>query len=135
MTIQTPSIHATSLYEGKIVEESDLGSMRRVTAENLPILKGLSIKRVILNPGAMRTPHWHANANEFTYCVSGTSLMSVFDNGSRFSTFVVSAGEMFHVDSGAGPTCQRCRAALRQRGMSPTPRLEAHAPQRPSSTT
>ncbi|OBF18904.1 cupin domain-containing protein [Mycobacterium sp. ACS4331] len=93
--------HSVSLRDGEIVEESDLGSMRRVTADNLPILKRLSIKRVLLNPGAMRTPHWHANANELTYCVSGTALVSVLDNGSRFSTFVVTAGQMFHIDSGS----------------------------------
>ena len=28
------------------------------------ILKGLSIKRLLTNPGAMRTPRWHANAND-----------------------------------------------------------------------
>lgn len=96
-----PSLHSTSLWEGDIVEESDLGSIRRVTADNFPILNGLSIKRVLINPGAMRTPHWHANANELTYCVSGTSLVSVLDTGSRFSSFVVRAGDMFHIDSGS----------------------------------
>jgi oxalate decarboxylase len=95
------SIHATSLWEGEIVEESDLGSIRRVTADNFPILQGMSIKRVLINPGALRTPHWHANANELTYCVSGTSLVSVLDTGSRFASFVVRAGEMFHIDSGS----------------------------------
>jgi mannose-6-phosphate isomerase-like protein (cupin superfamily) len=43
----------------------------------------------------------HANANELTYCVSGTALVSVLDDGSRFSTFIVTAGQTFHVDSGA----------------------------------
>ncbi|MET0900750.1 MAG: cupin domain-containing protein [Mycobacterium sp.] len=93
--------HSISLLEGEIVEESDLGSMRRVTADNFPILQGMSIKRVLLNPGAMRTPHWHANANELTYCVSGTALVSILDNGSKFSTFLVTAGQMFHADSGS----------------------------------
>ena len=97
----TRSSHTTSLLDGEVVEESELGSMRRVTADNLPILNNLSIKRVLLNPGAMRTPHWHANANELTYCVSGTALVSVLDNGSKFSNFIVTAGQMFHVDSGA----------------------------------
>jgi oxalate decarboxylase len=73
----------------------------RVTADTFPILNGLSIKRVVINPGAMRTPHWHANANELTYCLSGTSLISVLDSGSQFSSFTVSAGEMFHIDSGS----------------------------------
>ena len=97
----TRSAHTMSLLDGEVVEESDLGSMRRVTADDLPILKGLSIKRVLLNPGAMRTPHWHANANELTYCVSGTALVSILDDGSKFSTFVVTAGQMFHANSGA----------------------------------
>lgn len=95
------SSHTASLHDGEIVEESDLGSMRRVTADNLPILKGLSIKRVLLNPGAMRTPHWHANANELTYCVSGTALVSILDNHNSFSTFTLTAGQMFHANSGS----------------------------------
>jgi oxalate decarboxylase len=95
------STHAASLTDGEIVEESDLGSIRRLTADAFPILKGLSIKRLLINPGVMRTPHWHANANELTYCVSGTALVSVLDTGSRFSSFVVRAGDMFHIDSGS----------------------------------
>jgi oxalate decarboxylase len=61
----------------------------------------MSIKRIVVNPGAMRTPHWHADCNELTYCVSGTSLVSVLDTSSKFSSFTVSAGEMFHIDSGS----------------------------------
>jgi oxalate decarboxylase len=95
------SLHKISLAEGEIVEESDLGSIRRVTADDLPILTGLSIKHLVINPGAMRTPHWHANANELTYCISGTSLVSVLDSGSEFSSFTIGPGEMFHVDSGS----------------------------------
>ncbi|WP_349269440.1 cupin [Mycolicibacterium parafortuitum] len=95
------SSHTMSLHHGEIVEESELGSMRRVTADNLPILARLSIKRVLLNPGAMRTPHWHANANELTYCVSGTALVCILDDHSRFSAFIVTAGQMFHAASGS----------------------------------
>src|SRR6478609_1957251 len=93
--------HATSLSNGELVEENDLGSIRRVTADSFPILSGMSIKRIVINPGAMRTPHWHADCNELTYCVSGTSLVSVLDTDSKFSSFTVSAGEMFHIDSGS----------------------------------
>jgi mannose-6-phosphate isomerase-like protein (cupin superfamily) len=89
------------LINGEIVEENDLGSIRRVTVDTLPILSGMSIKRIVVNPGAMRTPHWQADCNELTYCVSGTSLVSVLDTYSKFSSFTVSAGEMFHIDSGS----------------------------------
>jgi oxalate decarboxylase len=100
MLTQT-SKHVASLTDGEIVEESDLGSIRGLTADNFPILKRMSIKRLLINPGAMRTPHWHANANELTYCVSGTALVSVLDTGSRFTSFVVRGGDMFHIDSGS----------------------------------
>ncbi|MDT5302125.1 MAG: oxalate decarboxylase [Mycobacterium sp.] len=93
--------HVTSLSRGQTVEESDFGSITRVTADDFPILSGMSIKRIVLNPAAMRTPHWHANANELTYCVSGTSLVSVLDTDSRFASFTVAEGEMFHIDSGS----------------------------------
>jgi oxalate decarboxylase len=86
------SLHKMSLTEGEIVEESDLGSIRRVTADDLPILSGLSIKHLVINPGGMRTPHWHANCNELAYCVSRTSLVSVLDSGSQFSSFTVGPG-------------------------------------------
>lgn len=33
--------------------------------------------------------------------MAGTSLVSVLDNGSRFASFTISAGEMFHIDSGS----------------------------------
>ncbi len=98
---KTHTRHATSLTNGEIVTQSELGSITRVTADHFPILRGLSIKRVVVNPGAMRTPHWHANANELTYCLSGTSLVSVLDTYSQFSSFTVTAGEMFHIDSGS----------------------------------
>ncbi|AMO60791.1 cupin [Mycolicibacterium phlei] len=100
---RTRGVHTASLIDGAIVEENALGSMRRITADNLPILHRLSIKRVLLNPGAMRTPHWHANANanELTYCVSGTALVSMLDDHSRFTSFIVTAGQMFHADSGS----------------------------------
>ncbi|ORA11058.1 cupin domain-containing protein [Mycobacterium asiaticum] len=99
--LTTTSTHVTSLTNSSLAEESDLGSIHRLTADNFPILTGLSIKRLLLNPGAMRTPHWHANANELTYCVAGSALVSVLDTGSRFASFVVNAGDMFHIDSGS----------------------------------
>ena len=97
----TSSPHATSLTDGAVVEQSDLGFITRVTADTFPILSGMSAKRVLINPGAMRTPHWHANANELTYCLSGTALVSVLDSYSKFSSFTINTGEMFHVDSGS----------------------------------
>ncbi|MGU3362545.1 cupin domain-containing protein [Methylobacterium sp. M6A4_1b] len=78
-----------SLNSGPIEFESELGSIARLDADTMPILRRLSIKRLILAAGAVREPHWHANATELSYCVSGQTLMSVLDNRSVFSSFTV----------------------------------------------
>jgi oxalate decarboxylase len=96
-----PSKHTTSLLNAKPFYDTELGSLRRVTADDLPLLKNLSIKRLVLAPGAIREPHWHANANELSYCFSGKLLVSVLDNGNVFSSFTIESGEMFHIESGS----------------------------------
>ncbi|WP_378144772.1 cupin domain-containing protein [Cnuibacter sp. UC19_7] len=96
------SKHVRSLVgAGSVQHDSELGSIHRLTKETFPMLERLSIKRLELAPGAIREPHWHANADELTYCLSGTVLVSTLDTGDVFGTFTVEAGQMFHVLSGA----------------------------------
>lgn len=97
----TDSRHVRSLTHATPLHASDLGSLTAITAVELPVLKGLSIKRLQLAPGAIREPHWHANATELSYCVSGELLVSVLDTGSVFAAFTVKTGQMFHIPSGS----------------------------------
>lgn len=97
----TSSPHVASLLRGDTVHDDDNGTITRLTADEFAILSRLSIKRLVLRPGAIREPHWHANADELAYCLSGTVLVSVLDNGSSFSSFTVEAGQMLHVTSGS----------------------------------
>ncbi|MFO1149434.1 MAG: cupin domain-containing protein [Alsobacter sp.] len=93
--------HATSLVGGRTVFRSALGEVTRVTADDLPILRGLSIKRLVLAPGSVRAPHWHANCAELAYCVRGQALVSRLGNESAYASFAVSTGQMFYIESGA----------------------------------
>lgn len=96
-----PTLHQTSLVNGRVVHRSDLGSVTQVNADDLPILKGLSIKRLTLAPGAIRAPHWHANCVELGYCLTGEALVTVLGTGDFYSTFTIGTGQMFHIPSGA----------------------------------
>ena len=49
-TASRPETHRISLLDSDDVERSELGSIHRVTADSFPILKNLSIKRLVLNP-------------------------------------------------------------------------------------
>ncbi|WP_291056243.1 cupin domain-containing protein [Herbiconiux sp.] len=95
------SRHVRSLRDAPAQHSSELGSIQRLTKEFFPLLNRISIKRLVLEPGTIREPHWHANADELTYCLSGSVIVSTLDDADVFATFTVSAGEMFHVLSGA----------------------------------
>lgn len=93
--------HQTSLLNGRVVHASELGRVTQVSADDLPILQGLSIKRLTLAESAIRAPHWHANCVELGYCLSGQALVTILGTGDFYSTFTIGAGQMFHIPSGA----------------------------------
>src|SRR6201995_2745815 len=95
------SPHVRSLREAPVQHESDAGSIRRLTKESFPILERISIKRLVIEPGCVREPHWHANADELPSGLAGDVLVSVLDNADVFGAFTIGAGEMFHIDSGS----------------------------------
>lgn len=93
--------HYASLINGHQIFKSDLGSVTRINVQELPLLKGLSVKRLLLAPASVRAPHWHANCTELAYCVAGKAIVTILGNGGTFSAFQVDAGQMFVVESGA----------------------------------
>ncbi|MBE7211805.1 MAG: cupin domain-containing protein [Gluconacetobacter diazotrophicus] len=95
------SKHVRSLTRADTLHSSALGSVSALTAREFPLLAGLSIKRVVLKPGAAREPHWHANAHELTYCAAGAVLVTVIDNKDAVATFTVAAGQMFFAANGS----------------------------------
>lgn len=99
MTSRSP--HVASLASAPPVFESELGNVTQLTAASFPILSRMSLKRIVLEPGAMREPQWNVNANQLAYVTAGRVLVSMLGNADAFSTFVVEAGQMYHVESGA----------------------------------
>ena len=95
------SRHVTTLTGSKPVFASDGGTIQQLTADDFGILRRLSIKRIVLEPGAIREPQWNVNANQLAIVVSGRVLVSTLGNADSFSSFVVEAGQMYHVESGA----------------------------------
>lgn len=78
-----------------------MGYRIRATKSNFPALQGMSFYKLVMQPLAVREPHWHANADELGYCVHGSLLISFYANGDRKHAFVVSAGDAFFIPSGA----------------------------------
>jgi oxalate decarboxylase len=94
-------VHLRSLRHKRKSFESQHGSIVRMDVHDFPILKNLSLRRLLLAPSGVREPHWHANANELGYCRRGTHLMTIGGDHSIRDSFTISPGQMFFVPSGA----------------------------------
>lgn len=78
----------------------DYGSRTDITQKNFPVLKGMSISLLELNPKAFREPHWHPNANELSYCLEGKGLIRIFTTRGEHETFTVEEGTLAFVPYG-----------------------------------
>jgi oxalate decarboxylase len=93
--------HLRSLAGKAASFANDSGSIARIDVNDFPVLKRLSLRRLLLSPRGVREPHWHANANELGYCLRGDHLVTIAGSHSTWDSFTISRGEMFFVPSGA----------------------------------
>ena len=62
------------------------GEERRVSALEFPISTTMTGVVLDLKPGGLREPHWHPNADEWQYYVTGKARMTVFGSDGRVRT-------------------------------------------------
>jgi oxalate decarboxylase len=55
---------------------------------------------VVLKKGGTREPHWHPDAWEFDYCISGKARMSVVGPNNEWREFKVEPGQIVFVPQG-----------------------------------
>lgn len=99
-TTEQKSRHVASLVDQTPRFQGPLGAISHVDSNDLPVLRKLSMRRLLLEKGGVREPHWHANANELGYCLRGEALVTIAGNHAQRDSFVVISGEMFFVPSG-----------------------------------
>ena len=99
--IERKSKHVVSLKSQAPRFQGPKGSITHMDAEDLPLMRRLSLRHLSLAFEGAREPHWHANAHELGYCIQGKALITIAGNHAKRDSFVVSAGEMFFVPSGA----------------------------------
>lgn len=76
------------------------GTRAMASKNNFPLLRGMALYLLRLDNGGVREPHWHPNAAELSYCLSGSALMTIFSPGAGHDTFTVSEGEIVYVPKG-----------------------------------
>lgn len=77
--------------------KNDFGEVHIVDSRNFKVNNSVAMAHVTVHPGAMRELHWHQNADEWQYYVSGKARMTVFAAGGRARTMDFEKGDVGYV--------------------------------------
>ncbi len=78
------------------------GEERRVSSIEFPISTTMTGVVLDLKPGGLRELHWHPNADEWQYYISGKAQMTVFGSNGRARTENFTPGDAGYVPRGYG---------------------------------
>jgi oxalate decarboxylase len=74
----------------------------RVDSSRFPISKTVTGVILDLDPGALRTLHWHPNADEWQYVIDGQVSVTLFGSHGRFRTEQLAKGDVGYIPQGYG---------------------------------
>ncbi|WP_068469836.1 cupin domain-containing protein [Candidatus Protochlamydia phocaeensis] len=97
-----PQSFSYSLYDQKPNVSNQGGEARVVDSNNFPISTQIAAALVTLCPGAMRELHWHPNADEWLYIISGKGRITVFSAVGRARTMDFGAGDVGYIPKSMG---------------------------------
>ena len=88
---------------GKVLEG---GWAKEATVAEFPISEGVAGVLMSLTPGGLRELHWHANAAEWAYIISGHCRTTVFDPSGRSEVLDFGPGDVWYFPRGHGHSLQ-----------------------------
>jgi oxalate decarboxylase len=78
------------------------GSVRLASQREFPISSTMTGAYMRIKPGSLRELHWHPNADEWQYYISGRGRLGVFGSHGRARIEEMSAGDVGYVPQGYG---------------------------------
>ncbi|WP_458463567.1 oxalate decarboxylase family bicupin [Paenibacillus sp.] len=104
--VQSPYGTVPLTFKHRLLAQEPLitpgGSVRIVDSTNFPISTTVAAALVEIRPGAMRELHWHPNADEWQYYLTGQGRMTVFGGNGTARTFDYRAGDVGYVPVAMG---------------------------------
>jgi oxalate decarboxylase len=83
--------------EQTISQRTTGGEVRIIDSSLFKVSTTIAAAIVTVHPGGMRELHWHPNADEWQYYISGKGRMTVFATGGRARTADFQAGDVGYV--------------------------------------
>jgi oxalate decarboxylase len=88
---------AFRLAQRPVAQRTTGGEVRIVDSSQFKVSTTIAAAIVTIHPGGMRELHWHPNADEWQYYISGKGRMTVFATGGRARTADFQAGDVGYV--------------------------------------
>lgn len=99
---KVPSSFSYSLYDQTPTVKTKGGEARVVDSSNFPVSTAIAAALVTLQPGGMRELHWHPNADEWLYFISGEGRLTVFAAVGHARTMDFVAGDVGYIPKSMG---------------------------------
>jgi oxalate decarboxylase len=97
-----PLTHKYSLLSQKPFETFPGGIEWRVDGSQFPISTTMTGVVLEMEPGALRELHWHPNASEWQYVLSGQLSVTLFGSKGRWRQETLSKGDVGYIPQGFG---------------------------------
>jgi oxalate decarboxylase len=88
-----PSSYGVTVDQLPVVSYAG-GTVQTLNDQQIPRLTGITVFPLTAVPHGLREPHWHPNAGELNYCVSGRAQIGLVAPDGNVQTFAVEAGDI-----------------------------------------
>jgi oxalate decarboxylase len=95
---KSPSDFAFRTMEMPPTKRAKGGEVRIVDSSTFKVSTNIAMAMVTVHPGGLRELHWHPNADEWQYYISGKGRMTVVATGNRARTMDFQAGDVGYVE-------------------------------------
>jgi oxalate decarboxylase len=110
-----PTEHDGPRFSHRLLRQAPLdapgGRVWIADSASFPAARTIAAALVEIRPGAMRELHWHPNADEWQYYLSGSARMTVFAASGTARTFAYRAGDVGYVPFAMGHYVENTGAA------------------------
>ncbi|HEY6769103.1 MAG TPA: cupin domain-containing protein [Candidatus Sulfotelmatobacter sp.] len=93
----SPTDFAFRVAQQTINKRTKGGEVRIIDSNNFKVSTTIAAAIVTVHPAGIRELHWHQNADEWQYFVSGKGRMTVFATGGRARTMDFQAGDVGYI--------------------------------------
>jgi oxalate decarboxylase len=93
----SPIDFAFRTAQQKVTKRTKGGEAKIIDSSDFKISTTIAAAIVTVHPGGIRELHWHPNADEWQYFISGQGRMTIFATGGRARTMDFQAGDVGYV--------------------------------------